>query len=203
MMERNPSNALYINVSFKEKKAWLSFMNIWLQFMRKCITKSVFESFPGLSIEPSQKLDDFESPSRCHTSSTNLDISNFVSSIAFDDQNNLDIKVECKHAPGITSTGHKDTNPADKALSALPIQKCDDFESPSVFEKSTVLPTEPWLPVAMPTSLAQSPLNLPGFGPSTGPNNEPILGKVLRLFNSVSITFVINLLFVRLHISTK
>ena len=173
--------------------------------MHHKITKSVFESFPGLSTEPipSQKLDDFESPSRCHTSSTNLSITNFVSSIAFDGENNLGIKVECKHAPGITSTGYKDTNCTGKALSALPIQKLDDFESPSVFETFTVLPTEPWLPVAMPTSMVQSPLNHPGFGPSTGPNNEPILGKVLRLFNLVSITFSINLLFVRLLVSTK
>lgn len=103
----------------------------------------------------------------------------------------------------ITSIGHKDTNSTGKAHFALPIQKLDDFESPSVFETFTVLPTEPWLPVAMPTSLAQSPLNLPGFGPSTGSNNEAILGKVLRFLNSVSITFVIDILFVRLRMSTK
>ena len=128
---------------------------------------------------PSQKLDDFESPSRCHTSSTNLNITNFVSSIAFDGENNLDTNFECKHAPGITSTSHKDTNPTGKIHSALPIQKLDNFESPSVFETCTALPTEPWLPVAMPTSLAKSPLNLPGFGKSTCSNNEAILGKVI------------------------
>ena len=103
------------------------------------------------------------------------------------DRNNLDIKVECKHTPRITSTGHKDTNPTGKAHYALPNQMLDDFESPSVYETFTILPTEPWLPVAMPTSLAQSPWNLPGFGPSTSSNNEAILGKVLRLCNSVSI----------------
>ena len=95
------------------------------------------------------------------------------------DGNDLDIKIECKHTPRITSTGHKDTNPTREAQYALPIQKLDDFESPSVYEPFSALPTEPWLPVAMPTSLAQSPWNLPGFGPSTGSNNETISGKVL------------------------
>ena len=95
------------------------------------------------------------------------------------DGKKLDIKVECKHAPRINSTGHKDPNLTSEAHYALPIQNLDDSESPSVFENFTVLPKEPWLPVAMPTSLAQSPWNLPGFGPSTGSNNETISGKVL------------------------
>ena len=114
------------------------------------------------------------------------------------DGKNLDIKVECNHAPMITFTGHKNTNPTSKAHYALPIQKLDEFESPSAYEHFSVVPKEPWLTVPVPTSLAQSSWNPPGFGPSTSSNNEPILGKVLRLSNSVSITFVINLLFVRL-----
>ena len=36
-------------------------------------------------------------------------MTNFVSSITFDEEENLDIKVERKHGPGITSVCHKDT----------------------------------------------------------------------------------------------
>ena len=51
----------------------------------------------------------------CYTTSTNLEIENFVSSISFDDEKNLDIKVELKHDPNITSTSHEykfDTKPS-------------------------------------------------------------------------------------------
>ena len=44
----------------------------------------------------------------CQTTYTNLDIANFVSSISFEDEKNLDIKVEHKHDPGITSIDHED-----------------------------------------------------------------------------------------------
>ena len=44
----------------------------------------------------------------CHTTSTNLDITNFVSSITFEDEKNLDIKVEHKYDPEIISVNHED-----------------------------------------------------------------------------------------------
>ena len=71
----------------------------------------------------------------CQNSSTNLDITNFVSSITFDDEKNLDIKVEqnldikveLKHDPGITFIGHEDkfeTNPG-KANSVTSLKVFD------------------------------------------------------------------------------
>ena len=74
-------------------------------------------------------------PESCQNSSTNLDITNFVSSITFDDEKNLDvkveqnldIKVELKHDPGITFTCHEDkveTNPG-KANSVTSLEVFD------------------------------------------------------------------------------
>ena len=57
----------------------------------------------------------------CYTTSTNLEIENFVSSISFDDEKNLDIKVEHKHDPEISFVGYEnivDTNPTGKIPSA-------------------------------------------------------------------------------------
>ena len=74
-------------------------------------------------------------PESCQNSSANLDITNFVSSITFDDEKNLDvkveqnldIKVELKHDPGITFTCHEDkveTNPG-KANSVTSLEVFD------------------------------------------------------------------------------
>jgi hypothetical protein len=100
---------------------------------------SMIETFPGLPTEPLpiKKLDDFEPPTSCHTSSTN-----FVSSIIFDNEKNLDIEIEneCKQDIEIQKK-----NPG-LPTEPLPIQKLDDFESPSISKTFPGLPTEP-LPI--------------------------------------------------------
>jgi hypothetical protein len=64
----------------------------------------------------------------CHTTSTNLEIANFVSSISFDDEKNLDIKVEQKYDPGTTFVGYENL--------------CPNSETPSATSKGTFCQTQ-------------------------------------------------------------
>ena len=108
----------------------------------------ILENFPGLPTEP-------------------LPIQNFVSSIPFDYQKNLNITIECKQDieikkkyPGLPteplhiqklSNFDFESPSVSKTFPGLPteplpIQKLEEFKSPSGFETFPVLPTEP-LPI--------------------------------------------------------
>ena len=97
-----------------ERKDKNNMHDMWVPSHEKYATAACTTATIDITEEPMSNAVGSSSleSSSCQTTSTNLDITNFVSSITFDDEKNLDIKVEHKHDPGITSLCHKDTRHA-------------------------------------------------------------------------------------------